>query len=713
MGDDTSNVVPFRKRGHDVERQILDGEIVKDPIPPVQSLRVANPHRVHRPSWLGVRRHHRRALRLRLAEIARHLGHAALYWPTRGLFEGIKRLFHWWKIGWKCWIGIGRFLFATSEHTGSSIVADDKGAKNRGRQVVMTGWEATKLAIFRCVLVGGPHFVLWAYLQLNVGWPYQWLTALPVMLYQILWGSQNDTKPMPPVAGPRIRQDVTIETMTANLRTIGILAAPSPGSPNPGIVSLVDLPDVVGTGKFYRWDLPGDCSKSAEDVVRLAAKLAGTYALPRSQFVVGLGDHEYQFTTWISRKDPFAGPLAEHPCVTMSSFDAWQPAPFGQDPMGRIVYTAYPYTSRLIAARPRVGKSFMAMSMLVPALLDPTVEFVLINLKGGGTWRGLKPIAKTYISGQSNEYIEAACMELERLVAEFNRRNALLSSSTKLTKVIAERLSMPLLEIIVDEGQEATGHPIYGTRIIKALETLGKVAPSCGMSLTFITQRPDKDTLPASLRAAFGEASCLQVKSLPDSNIALGMSMSKMGFDASKIRRRAVSIHVPDSNNDAIPDDEITAGMFACHVRTFDMGDDGEIFNQFCELGAALRGVEVPDDVDENGLEPGPDEEHLTAAALLQRLRERAPAKIPAKVTDAVMFGRWMSGLQIVSTKVSGGERLRPRSAVETALHLPIGFLTPLDEPPAGQMPGGTQADVGQFVGSVTGGSFQDPDPEE
>lgn len=711
MGDDGNNVVPFPRRGgKDVERQILDGEIVEDPPPAARSLRVANPHRLHRPAWFGFSTKHRRALRFRLAELSRDLVRVVTYWPTRGLLEFAKRLTHWWWIGWGCWLGIARWVFAVWEHTGSAIVADDKHGKNRGRQVVMTGWDATKLMGLRLAMLVVPHIGLWAWLHTEMGWPYQWLTAAPITLYQIIWGSQHDTKPLPAaVAAPRARQDVTIESMTTALRALGVLDKPTPGNQNPSIITLADLPDQIGTGKLYRWDLPADCSKSAEDVIRLAPKLAGTYALPRAQFVVELGNHEYQFTTWISRVDPFAGPLREHPCATMTSFDGWQPAPFGHDPMGRTVYTAYPFTSHLISARPRVGKSFCAMCMLVPAVLDPSMKFVTINLKGDGTWRGLKPLSEVYISGKTDEDIAAASLELERLTGEVSRRNRLLSHSSKLTKEISELLRIPLMQVVLDEAQEVTTHPIVGDRAIRALTTLAKVGPSCGISLWFITQRPDDKALPTSLRAAFGEATCLQVKNLHDSNIALGTSMSKMGYDASKIRRRAVGIHVPDSNNDAIPDDPITANLFARTVRTFDMGDDGEIFNQFCQLGFELRGGDgAIEDVPDLQLE----DEFLTAAVLLERMRERVPSKIPSKVTDEVMMGRWLASLDIPSRK-HNGERIRPRSAVETVLHLSRGALAPLNtDPGAVQVDGSRTVPDSRLVG-VVDGSFQDQDTEE
>ena len=463
-----------------------------------------------------------------------------------------------------------------------------------------------------------------------------------------------------------------MQTMTTALRSIGIL--PKPTDKNPGTpVRMADVARPVGTGMFMRWDLPGDSGKEAVDVVKLAGRLAAFYGSPRSRFVVDLGEHDGQFTTWSSRVDPFAGPLRPHPCLGMTSFDAWGPAPWGHDQMGRIVYTAYPYTSRLIAARPRVGKSFLAMAQLVPAVLDPTMRFVCINLKGGGTWKALEPLCETYISGQWDEDVEKAAAALEELVAEMRRRNDLLQDGSKLTKRHAAALGISLLQLVFDEGQEGTTHPVHGKRIVKALTTLAKVGPSCGISPTFITQRPDEDSLPPGLRAAFGEVSCLQVKTIHDSNIALG-NMSKYGYDASRIRQRAVSIHVPDSNNDGIPDDELTANLWARTVRSCDMGDDGEVFAAFCHVGTELRANYQPaDPADAVVAESTPGGllastvtalrtyGDLSATGLLARLPE------PWSLLTATELGKELGAADLSSRETHSGRRYTVADAVAAA----------------------------------------------
>lgn len=668
--DEPSNVVQLRPH-QEIEPVILDGEIVDPPKRIHQTRRYTAP--IGKLTWPRIR--------YATTQTLKTTGRGIKGFAVAGIWTLLWDLIRWLFIGIKGWPGFLHWMAAVDHHT---AVGQEPGTvkKGRGRAMVKTAkgaWILTAAQTSICLIA---PLVLWLVYRYaddldNYRWA-QWVWFAPHLLFTVIYGARHDSKPRPESTAPRPRQDVGVESMTNALRALGILKKPTAAEAHPAPVGLADLPNPIGVGVFTRWDLPADCGKNAADVIAVAGRLAGAYASPRERFIVEEGDHESQFTIWSSRIDPFAGPLNPHPLYGADSFNAWTPAAFAHDAMGRTVYTAYPYTSRLIAARPRVGKSYCAMSMMAPAVLDPDVEFVLINLKGGETWDALRPLCSTYISGMYDEDIKDAADTLEALLGEMRARNDRIKGS-KLTEAQSRDLDVPLLQVIIDEGQEGTTHPDHKERIIKATTTLGRVAPSSGISTTFITQRPDDGALPMALRAAFGEAICLQVKQYHDSNVALGASMSRLGYDASRIRRRAVGIHVPDSNNDGIPDDTVTTNRLARTVRTFDMGDDGELFADFCAAGAILRKGNPLPEVEGRGLL------RLTVQALKTRgplsasdLVQALPAPWNGLTADAL--GREYRRLGLQAHRGSEGRRYtidQATTAASNTRHDPVTPTTP------------------------------------
>src|SRR5437660_702395 len=88
------------------------------------------------------------------------------------------------------------------------------------------------------------------------------------------------------------------------------------------------------------------------------------------------------------------------------------------------------------------------------------------------------------------------------VITKLVRKDRALAPDAKITPAISRATShrMPLLLVILDEFQEYGIVDGYGPRIIKALQTLAKVAPGAGMMFMIGTQKPDADSLPSGLR---------------------------------------------------------------------------------------------------------------------------------------------------------------------------------------------------------------------
>src|SRR5437763_6588466 len=94
---------------------------------------------------------------------------------------------------------------------------------------------------------------------------------------------------------------------------------------------------------------------------------------------------------------------------------------------------------------------------------------------------------------------------------------------------------MPRLVVILDEFQEYGIVEDYGPRIIKALQTLAKVAPGAGIMLMIGTQKPDADSLPSGLRDQFVTRAALHVPAWQVSDFILGAGARGDGAGASTL----------------------------------------------------------------------------------------------------------------------------------------------------------------------------------
>lgn len=650
----------------------LEGEV----LPPSRPQPDRKPKRRPRPDWWGFGPRHRAAAR---SAMWRTLCDAAgrTWWEVRqGIPTRLAHLVRWFLLGLAgALVDIPRWCFAVDERAEIRRSTPRGAPPGRGAQIGSKVDKSWKLrGGFVLVANVGAWLAVWHWVPPPVEL-FSWITSAKVawICWSVPWvvgltvyGWLHDEKPPEPVVAPREREDVNVIAMNDALRSVGVLAKPTASNERPEGCRLAAPQKTTGnSGQETVFDLPASCGKFAGDVIAQRDRLAAAFATPRERFVIEPGSHEAQFSVWTSNRDPFAGPYAEHPLMRVSEWSVWDRYPFAHDVRGNPVTISLVYTSILIGSRPRRGKSFAARSMLVGAVLDPRVRFHVFNGKGGATWHGIEPFSDRYVTGGDDDRVAEVAEALEGLVAEMRRRSDRIPED-KVTRedTASAEVNAPITVVIVDEAQEYLEHEKHGKRIEKSLMTLGKVGPSSGFVLIVITQRPDSDSFKSALKSVFGARLALEVMTYDDSNVILGRDMSKLGFDASKIKHRGAGIYRPDDDADGEPD----ADDSVREVRTFDV--DKDAWTAVCSAGAELRAGRKP-----TPIEKAPDDDELlNPTELFERVGRVAPHVFADHgIKDVRGFGRWLT-VPYAAT-LSGGIRVRSRRAVEIALGLHDGAL--------------------------------------
>ncbi|MFC0434406.1 cell division protein FtsK [Kutzneria buriramensis] len=367
---------------------------------------------------------------------------------------------------------------------------------------------------------------------------------------------------------------------------------------------LVERATRQGDGWAITVDLPA--TRKAADVVKNREALASALAVDEVQLIVervrGNGGHAGRVSMWVADEDPYAAPPLRTPLLNVEHWDAWRPVPFGHDARARKVNLPLVWTSLLIGAIPRQGKTFAERLAAAGLILDPYTRLYVADFKGGKDWDACEPCAHRFFSGDDDMHLLAFKAWLEELVSETQGRYGRMRElddetcpESKITPAISrdKALNMPITAVVVDEAHiplesripiEVEGKKIpLGKYLGELLTWLAKKGPAAGIVVILATQRPDGSSLPTALRAVLGSRFALRVMDWRDSNIILGEQMNTRGYDSSKLlaSHKGVGILRPDGETEA------GADVLAMTVRTYYMPNPD--WRTICQRGRVLR----------------------------------------------------------------------------------------------------------------------------
>jgi S-DNA-T family DNA segregation ATPase FtsK/SpoIIIE len=89
----------------------------------------------------------------------------------------------------------------------------------------------------------------------------------------------------------------------------------------------------------------------------------------------------------------------------VTRWDAWRPVPFGRDARNRTITLALVWTSLLIGAIPRQGKTFAARLPAAGLILDPHTRLYVADFKGGKDWNAAAQVAHRFLSGDEPAHV--------------------------------------------------------------------------------------------------------------------------------------------------------------------------------------------------------------------------------------------------------------------------------------------------------------------
>lgn len=565
-------------------RAVLDAELVEEsPAPDYYRPKVGR----FASWWMrSPRVPHRLKSRPQARQAVRDLVAAVLRSPVRFLgsvARGLVAAVRWWRR----WITVRDFREAAEQ----SEKLADKFAEIRA--LTLFRWKVTG-AVAVVVAVG------LAVADLVYGGRALWISGLGASVALAVLGRRKDGSPgrKAVLAGPR----ALTWTMDPQVLVDAFRDAKLIGKDE--TLRLVERATRIGEGWAVTVDLPA--TRKAADVIKARESLASALAVDEVQLSVervrGNGGHAGRVAMWVADQDPYASPPIRTPLLEAAGWDAWRPVPFGRDARDRRVDLPLVWTSLLVGAIPRQGKTFAARLAAAGLILDPHTRLYVADFKAGKDWDAAGHVAHRFMAGDEAEHVLTLVAWLVELVGEVQaryRRMRELDDATcpesKVTPAMSRdtALNMPITAIFVDEVQVPLEDrtPVRvedkkltaGEYVGELLTWLAKKGPAAGVVLVLATQRPDSKTIPSGLRAVLGSRFALRVMDWRDSNIVLGEQMNTRGYDSSRLMasHKGVGILRPDGETQA------GADVLALTVRTYYMPN--EDWQTICRRGRALR----------------------------------------------------------------------------------------------------------------------------
>jgi S-DNA-T family DNA segregation ATPase FtsK/SpoIIIE len=252
-------------------------------------------------------------------------------------------------------------------------------------------------------------------------------------------------------------------------------------------------------------DLPyGQTFERAMDA--RAAIASGLDVAVQQVFLTADRSSERRHLLWVADRDLLAVGAGPSPLITCKPTDIWAPARFGLDQRGDRVDLEMMWSSILVGAQPRKGKTFAARLLALHAALDPYVRLIVIDGKAAPDWRGFSKVAERTIfgfnatpEGDPVEILIATLQQLQREIREtYDQLSALpveICPEGKLTRELARdprdgRFRVRF--VVLEEIQEYLETPdqTANKEIARLLVSLVKIGPAAGTIILTSTQKP-------------------------------------------------------------------------------------------------------------------------------------------------------------------------------------------------------------------------------
>ncbi|ADB32403.1 cell divisionFtsK/SpoIIIE [Kribbella flavida DSM 17836] len=264
--------------------------------------------------------------------------------------------------------------------------------------------------------------------------------------------------------------------------------------------------DARNTGSQVLVDLP--YGKGWSDVAGAREKIASGLDVHVNQvFLTPDKTSSRRHMLFVADRDPLAVPVGRTDMLDCKPRSVWQPVRFGKDERDALVRLKLMWSSLLVGAQPRKGKTFAARLVALHAALDPWVKLIVADGKNSPDWLAFRKVAHRMVFGthpnpNDDDPIEHLRAILDEVLAHIDKVNSILTTlpvdmcpDGKLTEELARDPRYPDLRVLVLVMEEfqvyfETEDQAVNKEIAAKLSRIQAVGPSAGVVILSSSQKP-------------------------------------------------------------------------------------------------------------------------------------------------------------------------------------------------------------------------------
>lgn len=260
------------------------------------------------------------------------------------------------------------------------------------------------------------------------------------------------------------------------------------------------------TGSQVLVDLP--YGKGWSDVLKARDALASGLDVHENQvFLTRDKTSNRRHMLFVADRDPLAVPVGRTPLLDCKPRTVWAPVKFGKDERDRLVELYLMWTSVLVGAQPRKGKTFSARLLALHVALDPWARIIIADGKNSPDWDKFRLVAHRIIFGthpnpRDHNPVDHLLDALREVLKHIDKVNEVLSGlpvdvcpEGKLTPELARDARFPDLRVwllVMEEFQVyfETEDQEVNKEVAGMLSRILATGPSAGVILLSSSQKP-------------------------------------------------------------------------------------------------------------------------------------------------------------------------------------------------------------------------------
>lgn len=277
---------------------------------------------------------------------------------------------------------------------------------------------------------------------------------------------------------------------------------------------------------------------TAESVGKRRADLAAGLQRAAKEVWPVVGSEAGLLDLWVSDRGALDAGAGPYPLLSEGVVDIFDGVPIGKTLRGDPAIAPMIERNSLVGGLPGSGKSSAARTLLAGAILDSTVEAIVLCPDSNADFTAVEPRCSTFIVGAEDEKVAQIRDTLAALHADVQKRGDLLIryEEPSVTRELASKnVGLHPVVVLFEECHVAFGHDEYGDEIRKLAVDIVRLGRKRGIHLLFSTQAPTRDSIPRDVTRNCSNGFCFAVTDHIANDALLGTGAHRAGISGTSL----------------------------------------------------------------------------------------------------------------------------------------------------------------------------------